>query len=69
MAECKIETCYAITCRHNKQNKCTLEKVMVNEEAKCNSFERDMRSPRRKNKIQVGTSTPSWAVPIQRRDK
>lgn len=67
MAECKVDPCYAITCMHNKDNKCTLKKVMINEEAKCNSFvKRRKASVRQGNKTQTGSSTPSWAKELKR---
>jgi|11BtaG_2_1085332.scaffolds.fasta_scaffold64611_2 hypothetical protein len=70
MAECKVDPCYAITCMHNKDNKCVLKKVTIDEDAKCKSF-RDRRekvpsSVRQGNKTQRGYSTPEWAKEIKR---
>ena len=68
MTETKVETCYALTCMHNKSNKCLKKQVTIDEDAKCKSF-RDRRekvphSVRRESKTQRGQSTPDWANPV-----
>ena len=35
MAECKVDVCEATRCKYNKDKKCTLEKVMLNNRAQC----------------------------------
>ena len=35
MAECKVEVCEATSCKYNKEKKCQLEKVMLDNKARC----------------------------------
>jgi len=38
MAECRVEKCGAISCKHNKSNKCTLDEVNVLFNGVCQQF-------------------------------
>ena len=64
MAECVVNPCYAITCMHNKENRCKLKKVTIDENAQCKTFkdkrEQTPSSFRQGTKTQRGASTPDW---------
>ncbi len=40
MGECRITDCAATTCKHNKDRMCQLDRVTIDQNAKCNMFEK-----------------------------
>lgn len=57
MGECRITDCAATTCKHNKDRMCQLDRVTIDQNAKCNMFEK-----RSGGKGAYG-SKPSGSVP------
>ena len=41
MAECKVTDCAATRCKYNKDRMCQLDRVTIDQNAKCNMFEKE----------------------------
>ena len=40
MAECKVTDCAATRCKYNKDRMCQLDRITIDQNAKCNMFEK-----------------------------
>lgn len=61
MAECKVTDCGATSCKHNKDRRCQLDVITIDQNAKCNMFEKGKGG----NKTSSPPSLPPFSETIR----